>query len=232
MSTHAIAENLEQIRRRLTEAATRAGRPPGEVRLLAVSKRIPREAIMQAYGGGQRAFGENRVQELQTKVADLPADCQWHFIGRLQRNKVRPVVQLAHWIHSVDSVQLLQRIDRIAGEEGRRPVVLLEINISGEESKSGAEPGQADELLQAALDCRNLDCRGLMTMAPYEASPEQLHRIFAATRALRDRLAEAYSIPLPELSMGMSGDFTEAIAEGATIVRIGTAIFGVRKAEG
>jgi pyridoxal phosphate enzyme (YggS family) len=149
-------------------------------------------------------------------------------IGHLQANKVRPVVRHAAWIHSVDSLDLLQRIDRIAGEEGRCPAVLLEINVSGEESKFGLAPAAVPAVIEGGLACANLRLAGLMTMAPYEAPEAELRKIFGGLRTLRDSQQTSFNIALPELSMGMSGDFPIAVAEGATIVRIGTAIFGER----
>jgi len=223
-----IAENLQTIRTLIAKAATAASRSPDTVRLVAVSKTVGVPEVQAAYNAGQQGFGENRAQDLARKVPELPGDIEWHFIGRLQRNKVRAVVRSAVWIHSVDSVSLLQRIDRIAGEEGRRPTVLFEVNVSGETSKGGVPTVEAARLFEAAAVCRNLECRGLMTVAPFDASDAELHRVFGELRELRDRLSREFGLPLPDLSMGMSGDFGIAIAEGATIVRIGTAVFGSR----
>ena len=231
--------SLEQIRRQMAEAALRAGRAPESVRLVAVSKFHPVETLRAAYAAGQRVFGENRPQELCEKRPQLPADCEWHMIGHLQGNKARQVVRNAAWIHSVNTVELVQRLDRIAGEEAEnarretgnttRPVILLEINVSGEASKSGATPDAARRLLEEALRSPHLDCRGFMTMAPYDAPEAELRRHFGGLRELRDRLAAESGVPLPELSMGMSGDFGIAIEEGATLIRVGTAIFGGRE---
>jgi pyridoxal phosphate enzyme (YggS family) len=223
-----IPNRLEQVRRRIAESAVRAGRAPESVRLIAVSKHHPAEAVRAAYAAGQRLFGENRPQELRDKRPLLPADCEWHLIGHLQGNKARLAVQAAAWIHSVNSAELLQRLNRIAGEEAKCPVVLLEVNVSGEASKSGASPDAARGLLEEALRSPHLDCRGLMTMAPYDAPEAELRRVFGGLRELRDRLAAEFGTPLPELSMGMSDDFGIAIEEGATLVRVGTAIFGGR----
>lgn len=228
MTSDSIASRLDGIRKRMHAAATAAGRDPATVRLLAVSKTFPPDLVRLAYAAGQRFFGENRVQELRDKAAALPPDCEWHLIGRLQANKCRPAVQAASWIHSVDNLDLLQRLDRIAGEERRRPVILLEINISGEASKGGAAPDHARTLAAAALRSPHLDLRGFMAMAPYGAPAEELRWVFGGLRELRDRIAAETGAPLPELSMGMSGDFEAAIAAGATIVRIGSAIFGGR----
>ena len=223
-----ISGNLSAVHERIAAAAVKAGRDPATVRLVAVSKTVPVAAIVEAYAAGQRCFGENRVQELRAKVPQLPADCEWHLIGHLQDNKVRHAVQSAAWLHALDSVERIRRAERIAGEEGRRPVVLIEVNLSGEATKFGAAGDDARALVEEALRSPHLDCRGFMTMAPYGAPVMELHRIFGGLRELRDRLAAEFRTPLPELSMGMSADFETAIAEGATLVRIGTAIFGSR----
>ncbi|MFA4943101.1 MAG: YggS family pyridoxal phosphate-dependent enzyme [Lentisphaeria bacterium] len=223
-----IPANLAAVRERIAAAARRAGRAPESVRLLAVGKTFPAEAIAAAHAAGQRLFGENRVQELREKAPRLPADCEWHLIGQLQANKCRPALQHAAWIHSVASAELITRLERIAGEEGRRPVILLEINLSGEASKSGATAAEAPALVAAALRSPHLDLRGFMTLAPFAAPEAVLQAVFGGLRELRDRLAAEFATPLPELSMGMSGDFEAAIACGATLVRIGTAVFGQR----
>ncbi len=225
---NSIRENLTSVLERIHAAADRAGRDPSAVRLVAVSKTMPPERILEAHAAGQRRFGENRVQELAAKAPALPGEIEWHFIGRLQKNKVRPAVRLAAWIHSADSAPLLQRIDRIAGEENRRPFVLLEINVSGEASKAGVPPAQAPELAAAAARCANLRLAGLMTIGPLGAGAQSLHRAFSRLRELRDELEKDLRIELPELSMGMSGDFEIAVEEGATLVRVGSAIFGPR----
>jgi pyridoxal phosphate enzyme (YggS family) len=228
MSGCEIGKQFLEMRSAVAQAVAAAGRPAGSARLLAVSKMVPQELVMAAYAAGAREFGESRPQELAEKAAKMPADCVWHMIGHLQANKVRPVVRHAAWIHSVDSLDLLQRIDRIAGEEGRCPAVLLEINVSGEESKFGLAPAAVPAVIEGGLACANLRLAGLMTMAPYEATEAELRKIFGGLRTLRDSLQFSFNIALPELSMGMSGDFPIAVAEGATIVRIGTAIFGER----
>jgi hypothetical protein len=223
-----VAENLQRVRERIAAAAARSGRCAADVRLVAVTKTVASEAVREAYAAGQRLFGENRVQELAVKAPALPSDCQWHLIGHLQGNKARLAVRHAAWLHALDSVDLAERVDRIALEEGKRPEVLLEVNLSGETSKFGIAAAAAPALAEAALRSPHLALRGLMTLAPYGAPEAELRRLFAGLRELRDRLAAALGVPLPELSMGMSGDFEAAIAEGATLVRIGTAIFGER----
>ena len=203
----------------------KAGRAEDSARLVAVSKTFPAEAVASAREAGQFLFGENRVQELATKVPVLPQDIEWHLIGHLQANKVRAAVNLATWIHSVDTADLLRRIVRIAEEENRTPRLLLEVNVSGEASKFGM---RADEVEATVSACPTPLLCGLMTVAPAEATVAELHQVFASLRKLRDSVAAATGHPLPELSMGMSGDFEIALAEGATIVRIGSAIFGHR----
>ncbi|MBN2448817.1 MAG: YggS family pyridoxal phosphate-dependent enzyme [Lentisphaeria bacterium] len=228
MPQTAIASNLAVVRGQIREAAVAAGRCPDAVRLVAVSKTVDCAAVEAAHAAGQRDFGENLVQELERKAATLSVPCVWHMIGHLQRNKVRAAVRAAAWIHSVDSVALLERIDRIAAEERQTPRVLIQVRVSGEESKTGIEPEQLPALAEQARELPHLALVGLMTMAPFHASPDDLRRIFARLRLLRDETAGRLGGDLPELSMGMSGDFREAIAEGATLVRIGTAIFGPR----
>ena len=228
MANSELGKALADVRAAVAAAARQAGRDPASVRLLAVSKTVSADAVREACALGQRCFGENRVQELADKAAALPADIEWHLIGHLQANKVRLAVRSAAWIHSVDSAALLERIERIAVEEVRRPVVLLQVNISGEETKSGVAPAELPELARLATLCHAVDWRGLMTLAPYGAPEAELHRIFGGLRRWRDDLEQSLGRPLPELSMGMSGDYGVAIAEGATLVRIGTAIFGER----
>ncbi|MBQ6471877.1 MAG: YggS family pyridoxal phosphate-dependent enzyme [Victivallales bacterium] len=226
--TEEISANLAAVRQRIATAEQAAGRRAGSVKLVAVSKTFPPEYVQAAHDSGQRVFGENRVQELSGKTPVLPKDIEWHLIGHLQANKVRGAVEHASWIHSIDTLELLRRTARIAEETGKSPQLLLEVNVSGEASKFGMTPEEARQAV-AAFPCPLL--RGLMTVAPADASSEELHRIFAALRTLRDDLAQASGLPLTELSMGMSGDFEMAIAEGATMVRVGSAIFGHRSYE-
>lgn len=230
MSTENVVQSLAAVRKRITAAAVAAGRAPDAARLVAVSKTVDEEHVRAAYEAGQRAFGENRVQELKRKAEHLPVDCEWHLIGHLQQNKVRDAVRYATWIHSIDSVRLLQRVDRIAGEEGRHPFLLIQVNISAETTKHGMDLGSVRDVVEEALRCEHAECRGFMTMAPYGAAEDDLRTIFGAMRELRDACAAEFDRPLPELSMGMSGDYETAVAEGATLVRIGTAVFGARPA--
>lgn len=225
-----LQENLERVRANVAAAAEKAGRDPRSVRLLAVSKTFPVADILEAHEAGQLEFGENRVQELETKVPDGTPDIIWHLIGHLQSNKAEKAVELAEYIHSVDSVKLLNKIDAAAAKHGKIQKILLEVNVSGEESKFGLSGWNAlRETAEHALALSNIQLLGLMTMAPLDADAAVLHTTFGGLREFRDRLEREFSVALPELSMGMSHDFPAAIAEGATIVRVGTAIFGGRK---
>lgn len=223
-----IRKNLLDIENKIALTTEEAGRRLGDVKLLAVSKTYPVETIKEAYLAGQRLFGENKVQELEVKAPVLPEDIEWHLIGHLQSNKVAKAVEYAKYIHSVDSSKLIKKIDRIAEEKSKRPKIFIEVNISGEESKYGTESSQIMDLVKVALECKNLELVGLMTMAPFNADNAELSSVFAGLKKLRDSLEAKFNINMPELSMGMSSDFEIAIKEGATIVRIGTSIFGKR----
>ncbi|WP_438025334.1 YggS family pyridoxal phosphate-dependent enzyme [Sorangium sp. So ce233] len=223
-----IASRLEEVRRRIAAAAARAGRRPEDVRLIAVSKEKPPEAIRAAYAAGQRDFGESYAQELVEKaeaLADLDG-IVWHAIGRLQRNKAKLVARVAQVVHSVDRDELAVELDRRAAATNRTLDVLLEVNVGGEASKGGCAPGELASLLGAVARCAHLRPAGLMTIAPFLEDPTDVLPFFAQLRALRD--AHGGQEALPELSMGMSHDYEAAIAEGATLVRVGTAIFGAR----
>ena len=226
MST--LAENLAAILARIDSVAGKHGRKPSEIRLVAGSKTNPPEAIREVFESGQRAFGESRVQEALPKLDALPPEIEWHFIGHLQTNKIRKVVGRFALFHGVDNQNLALQMNRIAGELGVTANVLLEVNVSGEESKFGFDPKTLSAALEVLLPLPFLRIQGLMTMAPYSDDPESARPFFAKLRELRDRLAAETGNPLSELSMGMSGDFEQGIAEGATIVRVGSAIFGER----
>jgi PLP dependent protein len=223
-----IADNLAQVRARIAEAARSSGRDPATVTLLAVTKYVPTPIAAALVAAGCRELGESRPQELWTKAAELadPA-IHWHLIGHLQRNKIRRTLELAHLIHSVDSRRLLSALNQQAGEIGRRPAVLLEANISGDTTKTGMPPQELEPLLASAAEFSHVRIWGLMGMASLAGGVSAAARDFAHLRELRDRLATICppSVSLSELSMGMSGDFEVAIAEGATIVRIGSALF-------
>jgi pyridoxal phosphate enzyme (YggS family) len=223
-----IKEQLIKVREEIALTAEQAGREPDSVKLLAVSKTFPAEAVVAAYEAGQRLFGENRVQELNSKAPELPDDIQWHLIGHLQNNKVSNALEYASMIHSVDSKKLLDRINRIAGEKKLTVNLLFEVNISGENSKFGMADRMAEELAEYSFTLDNVQVKGLMTMAPFGAEEYELRNIFSSLRILKEKIENNNAVTLPELSMGMSSDFREAVKEGATLVRIGTAIFGKR----
>jgi len=229
-----ISEQLEAIRERIAGAARRAGRNPDGVALMAVCKTFPAEAIIEAYKAGQRLFGENKVQEFaekSTAVAHL-ADAQFHMIGHLQSNKATKAAEIFHAVDSVDSAMLAQRLNDAAEKLGKTLDVLLEVNVGGEEAKSGLSPDspEIEAILQQAASWTRLRLRGLMTVPPYTEDPEGARPHFRALRELRDRLAARNypGVALDTLSMGMSHDFEVAIEEGSTCVRVGTAIFGER----
>jgi pyridoxal phosphate enzyme (YggS family) len=226
---NSVQKNLSEIYARIESAATRCGRKASEIQLVAVSKTHPPELIREAFEAGQRAFGESRVQDALPKLDALPREIEWHFIGHLQTNKIRKVVGRFALFHGVDNENLAVQINRIAGELGVTANVLLEVNVSGEESKFGFAPENLPAALENLAPLPFLRIRGLMSMAPYSDNPEEARPFFAKLREIRDRLATATSLPLSELSMGMSGDFEQGIAEGATIVRVGSAIFGSRE---
>lgn len=223
-----ISERLCGIRERISLAAARSNRSPGEVALLAVSKTFPASAVDEAYKAGQVDFGESRQQEAEGKVAALSKEIRWHFIGKLQRNKVRKVLADFRFVHSVDSLKLASHINRIAGEDDRHPEVFLEVNLAGEENKGGFLVDEIHRDLPALAALGNLSIRGLMVIPPAVDEAEQARPWFVKARELRDELRQASDLDLPDLSMGMSGDFEVAIEEGATIVRVGSAIFGGR----
>lgn len=231
MSHTQITSNLDQVRQAIELAARACGRPADSVRLLAVSKTHPADAIREAWRAGQRLFGENYAQELREKAPALAGldGLEFHFIGHLQTNKAKWVAQHAHWVHSVDSVRLLEALSAEAEKLGKVLTVLFEVHLSPEESKSGCDPEQVPQLLEAALTLPGVSPAGLMTMPPWELDAEAARPYFAKLRQLRDQLAQQFQLPsFGELSMGMSGDFPVAIQEGATLVRVGTAIFGQR----
>jgi hypothetical protein len=225
-----IAQHLADIRGRIESAALRAGRDPASVQLVAVSKTHPADAVRAAAAAGQRLFGESRVQEAREKIPACPPDLEWHFIGHLQKNKVRHALPLFDFFHSIDSLALAQAMDRIACESERTVTGLLEVNVSGEATKHGFTPEQLRAEFSALTSLPHLRVVGLMTMAPYAEDAEQARPVFRALRELRDGLQQTLGTSLPHLSMGMSGDFEPAIAEGATLVRIGSSIFGDRPA--
>ena len=229
-----VAERLEHIRTRIAAAAKSVRRDPSSIRLIAVSKTFPIDAIREAYAAGQREFGENRVQEaLQKIAAGTDLEIRWHLLGHLQTNKARKAAPAFSAIHSIDSVELLQKIDAAAGEAGRTPELLIQVDLAGETTKFGAPPEALPPLFDAAARCRAARVTGLMMLPPIPDTPEDARPWFRRLRALRDQWLAA-GVPasmLAELSIGMSGDFEVAIEEGSTMVRVGTAIFGSRHVE-
>lgn len=223
-----IADRLTEILDRINSAALRVGRNPDEIQLVAVSKTHPPEAVQEAYEAGQRIFGESRVQELLAKAPSLSSAIRWHFIGHLQANKIRKMLPLCELIHGVDSSGLARDIDRIAGELGLFPRILLEVNVSGEGTKFGFKPDELREQIDELLSLPRVQVEGLMAIPAPVADPEEVRPAFRLLRELRDEISSATGTPLPVLSMGMSGDYEIAIEEGATLVRVGTAIFGHR----
>lgn len=223
-----IAANLERIRDRMNQACARAGRQTEEVELVAVSKTKPAEVIQEAVDAGQVLFGENRVQEVMQKKPLLPSRLRWHLIGPLQSNKVRKILPLVEMIEAVDSLDIARDINRIAAELGLHPKVLLEINVATESSKHGFSATMIRQQLEELYRLDRLYIQGLMCIPPFDPTPEHSRRYFQQLRTLRDELEKLGGAPLPVLSMGMSHDFEVALEEGATLVRVGTAIFGGR----
>jgi hypothetical protein len=229
-----IAANLSAIHERIARAAQRAGRSTSDVGLMAVSKTFPADSIIEAYHAGQRWFGENRVQDFADKVGALAGlnGAEFHMIGHLQSNKAAKAVEIFHAVDSIDSAKLAERLNAGAEKLGKTIDILIEINVGGEEAKSGLAPGspELERILAAAPEWQHLRVRGLMTVPPFTDDPEGARLYFRQLRELRDRLAarDLPSVKLDVLSMGMSHDFEVAIEEGSTCVRIGTAIFGTR----
>lgn len=230
-----IAENLRAVEKRIALACSRVGRPPGDVKLVGVTKTVPTERIREGVKAGIAILGENYVQEARAKIdalSDLPVT--WHFIGHLQSNKAKVAVDCFDLIHSVDRISLAKELDRQAQKRGKALSVLVQVNLGDEETKSGVSPEGALELAQAVGGMDALRLRGLMALPPYLEDPEDVRPYFQSLRRLLERLKSEYSKPddLTELSMGMSHDFDVAVEEGATLVRIGTALFGARPLSG
>jgi PLP dependent protein len=223
-----IEENLARVREQIAVAAARAGRVKEEIELVAVSKTHPAEKVQAAFEAGQTLFGESRVQEARAKIPLLPSRLRWHFIGHLQKNKIRHALPLFELFHGIDSLAVAQEMHRVAEEEGMHPRVLLEVNLAGEASKHGFAPEELQRDLEPTLSLGRLTVEGLMTIPPLAPEAEASRHYFVALRELRDKLETEFNVRLPQLSMGMSGDFPIAIEEGATLVRVGTAIFGER----
>jgi pyridoxal phosphate enzyme (YggS family) len=223
-----IAENLDRVRERIAQAAAKAGRAADDIELVAITKTHPAEKVREAVEGGQTLFGESRVQEARVKIPELPSSVRWHFVGHLQKNKIRHALPLFELFHSVDSLALGQEMNRIANEEGMHPRVLLEVNVGGEGSKFGFKPETVRAEMESLLALPRLSIEGLMCIPPLAEEAEASRKHFADLRRLRDALEREFNLKLPRLSMGMTSDFAVAVEEGATLVRVGTAIFGER----
>ena len=222
-------DRLAHVEERILRACERAGRKREEVLLLGASKSVPAEGLRELFKCGLRVFGENRVQEFLKKwdtLKDLPID--WHFIGRLQSNKVKYIIDKVKLIHSLDRQSLLEELSKRAENIGKVQEVLIEVNVGGEETKGGVEPRDLKDFFEVCLKGKNIKVLGLMCIPPYRENPEEVRLYFATLRKLRDELEKEFKVRLPHLSMGMSHDFETAIEEGATIIRLGTLLFGER----
>ena len=230
MTEEMLKENLEAVEEKIQEACRKSGRGREDVTLIAVSKTKPPEALLNAYDLGIRIFGENKVQELSEKYEMLPKDIEWHMIGHLQRNKVKYIIDKAELIHSVDSLRLAEAIEKEAAKRNITANILIEVNVAKEESKFGLMPEELDDFVDKITSFTHICVKGLMTIAPYVEDPEANRPIFAHLRKLSVDIAgkNAHNINMSILSMGMTGDYQVAIEEGATMVRVGTGIFGER----
>ncbi len=226
-----LSEILDGVRAKISEACVRVGRDPADVEIIAVTKTHGADVVREAWNGGLRIVGENKVQEAAWKQPLSVSGPEWHLIGHLQRNKVRPALELFECFHSIDSIPLLDRLETVAAEMGKRPRVLLEVNVSGERSKDGLAPADVPATVEHALSsCPSLTLEGFMTMAPFfpQEKIEETRPFFRALRRLRDEMEVKFGARFPRLSMGMSGDYPIAVEEGATWVRLGTVLFGER----
>ena len=225
-----ISDRLARVREQIARAAERAGRNAEVVTLIAVTKTFDPATIQKAVDAGARELGENRVQEAVGKVRQIAGDVRWHLIGHLQSNKARHAVETFEFIHTIDSVELAERVDRLAGELSRRPKVLIQVDLAHEPTKSGADESEVPSIIETLDQARHIEFRGLMVLPPFYDSPEQTRPYFRRLRELLETLNSKRSVEskLTELSMGMSHDFEVAIEEGATMVRVGTAVFGSR----
>ena len=223
-----VAENLERVREEIANAAKKSGRSIEDVDLVAISKTHEAAKVREAIEAGQSLFGESRVQEARVKIPELPSSARWHFVGHLQKNKIRHALPLFELIHSVDSLGLAQDINRIAEEEGMHPRVLIEVNVAGEGSKFGFQPDKLRAEMESLLALSRLSILGLMCIPPIAEEAEASRKYFVALRELRDRMQTEFHVDLAQLSMGMTQDYAIAVEEGATLVRVGTAIFGER----
>ena len=224
-----IEANLNRVKNEIAQAAQVSGRKVTDIELIAVSKTHPTEIVREAVDAGHLVFGESKVQEARAKIPLLPSNIRWHLIGHLQKNKIRHALPLFEMIHSVDSLELAQAIDRIAHEDGLHPRILLEVNVAGEGSKFGFKTTTLRAELESLLLLPRLSIEGLMCIPPLAEEAETSRNYFVELRELRDALEQEFQVKLPHLSMGMTNDYSVAVEEGATLVRVGTAIFGERK---
>ena len=225
-----VAENLEQVRKNIELACKEAGRDPKEVTLISVSKTKPVSMLQEAYDAGSRDFGENKVQEIMDKVPQLPSDIRWHMIGHLQRNKIKYIIDKVCMIHSIESVRLAEAVSEEAAKRGRVIPVLVEVNMAGEETKFGIRPEETEDFIREICLLPNIQVNGLMTIAPYTENAENNRIYFRNLKKLYVDIKEKNidNVVMSHLSMGMTGDYEVAIEEGATMVRVGTGIFGER----
>jgi pyridoxal phosphate enzyme (YggS family) len=221
--------NLNRVRNAIAQAAQASGRNTTEIELVAVTKTHPAEIVREAVDAGQLVFGESKVQEARAKIPSLPSHLRWHFIGHLQKNKIRHALPSFELIHSVDSLDLAQAIDRIAQEDGLYTRILLEVNLAGEGSKFGFRPDKLREEIELLLALPRLSIEGLMCIPPLAEEAEASRKYFVKLRELRNALEGEFQVKFPQLSMGMTNDYNVAVEEGATLVRVGTAIFGERR---
>lgn len=224
-----IADRLAEVQGKVDEATRRSGRGEGAANLLVVSKTWPTDTVREVVDAGQLLFGENKLQEGEVKVPALPDNLEWHFIGTLQRNKVRKTLPLFHVVHSISSMKLARFTDRVAGELELKPKIFLELNLAGEDSKHGFTIEELRSALDEICAFQNVDFQGLMCIPPKVDSPEEARPWFTQLREFQEDLRMRSGLALPEISMGMSGDYEVAIEEGSTIVRVGSAIFGPRQ---
>jgi pyridoxal phosphate enzyme (YggS family) len=223
-----IAENLERVRDQIAQAAAKTDRPVNEIELVAITKTHPAEQVREAVEAGQTLFGESRVQEARAKIPELPSNLRWHFVGHLQKNKIRQALPLFELFHGIDSLALALEMDRIAAEQGEHPRVLLEVNVAGEGTKFGFKAETLNAEMGSLLELPRLSIEGLMCIPPLAEEAEGSRKFFVQLRELRNSLEKEFDVKFPHLSMGMTQDFSIAVEEGATLVRVGTAIFGER----
>jgi PLP dependent protein len=224
-----ISENLKRVRDRIAQAANKSGRRIDDIELVAISKTHDADRVREAVEAGQTLFGESRIQEARAKIPELPSNLRWHFVGHLQKNKIRHALPFFELFHGVDSLELAREMDRIAGETGARPRILLQVNVAGEGSKFGFRPDQLRQEMEPLLALPRLSIEGLMIIPPLAEEAEASRKFFVELRELRDGLEKDHDLKLPHLSMGMTNDYAVAVEEGATLVRVGTAIFGERR---